>query len=178
MKEGIGGLTIFQIVILFILLFTAIMCLTINRSKAYGVKDEVVNIIESSVTATGGRIDTDLVNEIIAKLDEVGYRTTGSCSSDEGWIGYARNGSQNNREAAFCIKINDVENIYLEDAIKKCAGGKCNPTSGGDYPPMYYYNVALFYRLDIPIIGGIFDFKMISATRILYGDKNLLNRLL
>ena len=46
MKESISMTAIFQIVILFILLFTAIMALTINNSNAFGVKDEIVNILE------------------------------------------------------------------------------------------------------------------------------------
>ena len=44
MKESISMTAIFQIVILFILLFTAIMALTIHNSNAFGVKDEIVNI--------------------------------------------------------------------------------------------------------------------------------------
>ena len=47
MREAIGGISIFQIVILFILLFTGVMCLTINHSKAFGVKDEIITIIEN-----------------------------------------------------------------------------------------------------------------------------------
>ena len=43
MRESISITTIFQIVILFILLFTAIMALTINNSNAFGVKDQIVN---------------------------------------------------------------------------------------------------------------------------------------
>ena len=45
MKEAIGGVSIFQLAVIFLLIFTAIMCLTINHSKAFGVKDEVINLI-------------------------------------------------------------------------------------------------------------------------------------
>ena len=48
MKESVSVTTIFQIVILFILLFTAIMCLTINNSNAFGVKDEIINIVKKN----------------------------------------------------------------------------------------------------------------------------------
>ena len=47
MKEAIGGVSLFQIVVVFILIFTGIMCLTINHSKAFGVKDEIVTILEN-----------------------------------------------------------------------------------------------------------------------------------
>ena len=45
MRESISITTIFQIFILFVLLFTAIMALTINNSNAFGVKDSIVNAI-------------------------------------------------------------------------------------------------------------------------------------
>ena len=47
MKEAIGGTWLFQIVIAFILLFTGFMCLTINRSKAFNVKDQIIQSIQS-----------------------------------------------------------------------------------------------------------------------------------
>ena len=48
MKESMSITAIFQIVIVFILLFTAIMALTINNSNAFGIKDEVINILENN----------------------------------------------------------------------------------------------------------------------------------
>ena len=42
MKEAIGGVSIFQIAVLFLLIFTGVMCLTINHSKAFGVKEEKI----------------------------------------------------------------------------------------------------------------------------------------
>ena len=44
MRETMSITAIFQIFILFILLFTAIMCLTINNSNAFGVKDSIINV--------------------------------------------------------------------------------------------------------------------------------------
>ena len=41
MKESIGGTALFQITIVFLLLFTGVMCITINHSKAFAVKDEI-----------------------------------------------------------------------------------------------------------------------------------------
>ena len=46
MREAIGGTWLFQIVIVFILLFTGFMCLTINRSKAFNVKDQIIQTIQ------------------------------------------------------------------------------------------------------------------------------------
>ena len=47
MREAIGGTWLFQIVLVFILLFTGFMCLTINRSKAFNVKDQIIQTLQS-----------------------------------------------------------------------------------------------------------------------------------
>ena len=69
MKESMSVTTIFQIVILFILLFTAIMALTINNSNAFGIKDQIVNILESN----GGNYldDGSLNQEIVDYISEI-----------------------------------------------------------------------------------------------------------
>ena len=92
MKEAIGGISLFQIVIVFLLLFTAIMCLTINHSKAFAVKDEIINIIETHSFSSSGRnyeLSQNIIDEIVEKLNESGYRITGNCPSGS-WIGYNR----------------------------------------------------------------------------------------
>lgn len=80
MKESMSVTTIFQIVILFILLFTAIMALTINNSNAFGIKDQIVNILESN---GGNYLDGGSLNqEIVDLIAGTSYRTTGKCDED------------------------------------------------------------------------------------------------
>ena len=69
MKEAMGGISIFQIVIVFLLLFTGVMCMTINHSKAFGVKDEIINIIEQEVLASYGTTHSyEINNDTISHL--------------------------------------------------------------------------------------------------------------
>ncbi len=172
MKEAIGGVSLFQIVVVFVLIFTAVMCLTINHSKAFGVKDEIITIIESGVlesnSASSYAISEDTAQEISEKLVELGYRITGDCST--GFTGYNRDGSVNSsgKNSAFCIKATDVSKSYYEDAKNKCKNNKCE-TISGDFPPMVYYEVVLFYRLDIPIVDDIGRFELKSSTKVIYG---------
>ena len=88
MKESIAGISIFQIVIVFIITFAGIMALTINHAKAFGVKDEIVTIIETSQNKNG-KLSDGTINQIITKLGEVGYRATSKC--EEGWKTYPNN---------------------------------------------------------------------------------------
>ena len=46
MREAIGGTWLFNLVIFFVLLFAGYMCLSINYSKAFNVKDKIINEIE------------------------------------------------------------------------------------------------------------------------------------
>ena len=129
MKEAIGGVSLFQIVIVFLLLFTGVMCLTINHSKAFGVKDEIINIIQEEKLASYGTtsdyaLTSDTIDDIVEHLSEAGYRITGRCPSSE-WIGYDRNGSKvTNDSAAFCIRAVDVSDSYHNDIAEKCSNGK------------------------------------------------------
>lgn len=172
MKEAIGGVSLFQIVIVLLLVFTGIMCLTINHSKAFGVKDEIINILETDVLASANNgnnyeLSDKTVNSIIEHLNEVGYRITGSCPNDN-WVGYDRNGLKVSSNASFCIKATSVSDAYHNDSIKKCSNGKCNSTQN-DYPKMVYYDVILFYQLDVPVIKNVMNFKLNGSTKVLFG---------
>ena len=173
MKEAMGGISIFQIVIVFLLLFTGVMCMTINHSKAFGVKDEIINIIETEVLASYGttqsyEINNDTISSIVDLLNDIGYRITGKCPNGN-WIGYDRNGNQvSDNTASFCLRAINVHESYRQDLVDKCSGGKCTPTSG-DFPSMVYYDIALFYQLDIPVIKDAFNLKLYGSTKTLFG---------
>ena len=48
MKEGIGGIQLFLIVVVLILIFAGIMSYTLNQSNAFAIKDQLVSILESA----------------------------------------------------------------------------------------------------------------------------------
>lgn len=172
MKEAFGGISIFQVVVVFLLLFTGIMCLTINHSKAFGVKDEIINILETDVLAEYGTTDSyeitdETVEDITLLLNEVGYRITGDCP-DDNWVGYDRNGSVVANNASFCVRSVNVGAAYRRDIEEKCSNNKCNTTTD-DFPSMVYYDVILFYQLDIPLVKDVFNLKLQGSTKVLVG---------
>ena len=117
MREAIGGISIFQIVIFFILLFTGVMCLTINHSKAFGVKDEIITIIENeplgSTSTSSFGLSESTMDKIAEHLKDAGYRITGNCPN--GYQGYNREGNPTNNDASFCIKANKVEDKFYKE---------------------------------------------------------------
>ncbi len=160
MREAIGGTWIFQIVILFILLFTGYMCLSINQSKAFNVKNSIIKTIEREEGVDLSNPDRDsAIQQIVSYLKETAYRTTGKCpdeirNKNSGQVvaqyhGYTRDGKiANNSNAAFCI-------------------AEVTARSGSDMPSMRYYRVVVFYQLDLPIFRNTFQFRISGDTKIL-----------
>ena len=147
MREAIGGTWIFQIVIFFVLLFTGYMCLTINHTKAFNVKDTIVKEIERKEGVDLSSPDSDeAIQKIVTYLKSASYRTTGKCP--DGYMGYNRDGHIDSRNSAFCLKKQSVH-------------------SASDMPDMAYYRVVVFYQLDLPIFRSVFNFKVTGDTKII-----------
>ena len=147
MREAIGGTWIFQIVIFFVLLFTGYMCLTINHTKAFNVKDTIVKEIERQEGVSLSNPDSDEgIQKIVSYLKSSSYRTTGVCP--DGYMGYNRDGHIDSRNSAFCIAKQSVH-------------------SASDMPDMSYYRVIVFYQLDLPIFRSVFNFKVSGDTKII-----------
>ena len=81
MRESIGTTWVLQLVILFILLFVGFLTLSLNYSKSYKVKNELLSVIEKYEGLT-----TDSVKIINNYLSKNGYKTMGKCG-DDGWYG-------------------------------------------------------------------------------------------
>ena len=164
MKESISATTIFQIVILFILLFTAIMCLTINNSNAFGVKDEIINIIEMN---NGNYLSDDnntLSEEIVDAISANSYRTTGIC--DSGFQGFERNGEpvSSGERASVCIRKVEVTTA-IDNYLTSILG---STVVTDEFVPGSYYQIVVFYQLDLPVIRQVYNFQTKGETRIIY----------
>lgn len=166
MKEALSVTTIFQIVILFILLFTAIMALTINNSNAFGMKDEIISYIEAN---NGNYLNEDksgLNEELVEKLANASYRTTGKCEDDEDTKGYSRTGEEltSNENASICIKkikaTDEVDKFLFEELDGMVATD--------DFVKGTYYQITVFFQLDLPVVKQIYNFQSKGETKIIY----------
>ena len=157
MKEAVGGISLFNIVIVFVLLFAGYISLSINYSKAYNVKNEILNIIRNqggvctSSTSSSANNCYNFAEQITDDFKEANYRSTGTCNSnnDTGWVGYNREGLVDNNNSAFCIKA-----IHINT----------NP----ELPTAVYYQVKVFYQLDLPVIRSAFEFTIYGETSRIY----------
>ncbi|MDE5540033.1 MAG: hypothetical protein K2J20_06060 [Bacilli bacterium] len=141
MRQAIGGTWLIQLMILFILLFAGYIILTMNYSKTIKVKNEVVSIIEKYEGINSRSIE--LINSYLMAS---GYLTMGTCQSGAGIYGNS-----------------DYTTAVLEEAqagkkyyycIKKYKGA--NITN--------YYQVTVFYRFNLPVLGDISSFMVKGTT--------------
>lgn len=170
MKESVSMTTIFQIVILFILLFAAIMIFTLNNSNAFAVKNDIINIINFR---HGEYLDPSnkerLIPEIVDSIKYNSYRSTGKCNKEDGFKGYRKDGmaTKSNEKASICIKevsVSSERDNYLDGQIPEGNG----TYGAGDFFPDKYYIVMVFYQLDLPVINQIFNMKTTGETKIMY----------
>lgn len=157
MKESVGGISLFNIVILFVLLFTGYISLSINYSKAYNIKNEILSIIRNqggvctSDSPSSGDNCYNFTEQITDYFKEAGYRATGNCDTGDDWVGYTREGElkTDGKNVAFCVK-----------GIKA--------KSNSELPNALYYQVKVFYQLDLPIIYRAFKFTVTGETSRVY----------
>ena len=161
MKESMGSTWIMSLMIGFIFIFTVFLILAMNFTKVYKMKNEVTTIIEKYEGATnkssGGHLNWGSISIIGNYLNSNGYSATGYCPEDNtisdestglvGWYG-ANNLSddslvkaENNTKYYYCIRKHNINNTKLT-----------------------YFEIVLFLKFDLPVIGNITAFKVNGNT--------------
>lgn len=158
MKESVGILSLTNIVILFILVFTGYLCITLNQTKAYNVKNQIISIIQKY-----NGIDSNAVIEIQKYMSEVGYRSSGRCNSEE--ASSITNYAITQRDG---LAVNGTSGMIC---IAKHSVNDKMPDPNGQFPKAAYYDIKVFFALDMPIINNVFNFNLKGSTRIIYCPK-------
>ena len=172
MREAISGTWLFQLVIVFILLFVGYLTLSLNYSKSFRVKNEVISIIEREEGMTSG-VSTEYgaVGLIANYLKNSGYSTKGKCPTDEN-TEYGTM-SRYTESSWFGVDSLDATNIesntsnLLKPADKNTEYYYCVKKIWGYYPKesqIAYYKVQLFFHFDLPVFGSIAKFRVTGQT--------------
>lgn len=154
MREAVGSYFLTGIVITFIVLFTGYLCLSINMNKAYKVKNEIINIIQKN-----NGLDNDALDQIQDYMTKVGYRTSGNCNAGEKneWIGYGVSGNTSTtRKSVFCVR----------QVLSEAQGG--SDYTKEQFPETVYYQVKVFFSVDLPIVRQMFTFGLKGSTKKLF----------
>ena len=148
MKDAVGGSLLLNLVVIFtsivILFFAGILA----YSKAYNVKNKIIEVIERNETYTVmGDLGENLVEqEISQELGRVGYRISSSKVSDSKCSNDSSRGS--------CVNLNTTTYQY-------CVCMQ-NATNEG-----ITYEVITYVHFAFPVIGDMLTFPVKGETRVL-----------
>ena len=164
MKESINGLWFMSIMIVFMAIFIAFVCIQMNYSNAYRLKSDMVTYIEEyqGMNATSQ-------NAIDSLIKKYGYISRGKCRIEEGHTVYGiTNGSGENanrhpnKKYQYCVSIE-----------KKNKGHSGDSELHGSLDK-YYYTVELFFGFGLPGLGDIYTFRTSGETNgIIYPNEKL-----
>lgn len=153
MKESIGGAWILGIVVVFIVLFTGYLALSVNYSKAFKVKNKIISLIEQNEG-----LSDDTQEQISKYLNSVGYFVYGNCvveddvdftNTNKVVTGYEK--QSNTNKYKYCVSTRESNDSVLEQK---------------------YYRVTVFFKFDIPILDSVFTFPVTGETKAVYFAKD------
>ena len=148
MKESVGGSWVFRIVIIFTLIFASYLALTINYSKSFRVKNEVLSIIEKNQGFTDDSLQ--IINNYLLQS---GYSSYGRCKELDVWIVYGAVDLHGHIEN---VRTGTHSQYYY-----------CFSKIGGYhsyYKSRAYYRITLFFHFDLPVIGDLMTFDVDGQT--------------
>lgn len=133
MRDAIGGAMTLQIILIFMIIINCYLAFSVNYTKAFRVKNEILSIIEKNEGLTCSAVEQ--INDFMLKNNykmnekfEVWCTNNGYSVADVG-------------AGSFCYKYQkvDIQGTSNEDSKYKSA----------------YYTVATFVNMDIPLINNI-----------------------
>lgn len=145
MKQSIAGTWLFGIVLVFMTIFIAYVAISINYNHAFKIKSDMVQILEQYQG-----INSKSLEKLEKKMQANSYSAKGTCQNDPKYIGVLGVNGQtvtvkNQISESLTGKYNYC--VYLEKVDKK-----------------YYYTVEVFLKFNLPVLGDLFDFRIIGET--------------
>lgn len=166
MRHTISGTWIFMLVILFTLIFAAYIALTINYSRSFRVKNEVLSLIEKNEGFTDNGVK--LINNY---LTQSGYKTVGNCKQQSDAVVYGAKSIDSSTGVANSIEKAQPGAKYYYCFTKYTGYHSYFKTRA-------YYKITLFFHFDLPVLGDLYTFDVDGQTSEIdatYDSKNLNN---
>lgn len=179
MKNAISNIWLLGLVTLFIFVFAGYLAVTISYSNAFKIKNEVISIIERHNGMSQGvsesvksAITGDTVTETTAMetinlyLYGMAYKVKGTCpDTGNDWYG------------ATTLVDDAKPSVNYEKFVKGKKYYYCFAKNKSDYGSnrslnTYYYDVVIFYKMDLPVLGDIFTFRVDGTTNDIRGTND------
>lgn len=163
MREAIGGVFTLQIILVFVILINGYMAYSVNYTRAFRVKNSIINIIEEREGFSEGSKAAEEISSLVKKagygLSSVQQQAVRGMNQRDGWYCSGSEG--------YCVKCNDNtgnNTINVDDASYRGV----------------YYTVKTYVNMDIPILNRIFtglpDFLSVKGdTKTVYAKNGCKN---
>lgn len=158
MKESVGNALLFNIIIVFVVVFIGLFVTSITYSKGYKVKNKMIDVIEKTYPTCSGKVkdcNTRIINLIDSELDSIGYRrattsfTKKTCENvlinNKKILNYSIAMSKKYQICIAAINIKDNDTVNNNSRV--------------------YYKVASYMYLDLPIIGDALQIPVRGETK-------------
>lgn len=149
MREGIGSVVMYNIIIVFIVLTFGFLSATLAYSKAFKVNGRIANSLEKFEGYNNLSAE-----EINSTLTSIGYRM--EANSDFSNCPKKKHNGHTYEPIARAINKNHKYCLY-------------EYTQGDDYHNGYFtYGIVTYIFMDIPVIGGTFSIPVSSETESIF----------
>jgi hypothetical protein len=182
MKAGISSIWFIGLVITFLMVFSAYIIITVDYSKSFKLKNEVLTIIEKNKgmtlynngtvvpsTVFSGNVTSKIgaIKTINAYLKASGYTAKGPCNraeSDTYVFGVKELYYEDGRTwSDIGERVTDSNKAYYYCFAKYPTGNIDNKVYDS-----VYYGVELFYRFEIPILREFLPIRIEGVTDEIY----------
>lgn len=150
MRDAIGGVFTIQIILFFLVIINAYLAFSVNYTKAFRIKNNIVAILEQQEGFTTDGTDS-AAGQIEKIMTDTGYNVEKGVidrcgSKDDGYV------SVYNNAGGYCLKLNK------------------NTDGTG------YYSVKTYISINIPILNNLLPvfsdvFAIKGETKTIYSDK-------
>lgn len=156
MRDAIGGVFSLQIILVFVILINGYMAYSVNYTRAFRVKNGIINIVEEREGFTKDSKTTEEIHDYVSRagygLSSVQQLAVRNSDNVDGW--YCKG------EDGYCVKCFDN------------TGNNTITSDNAEYRGVYY-SVRTYVNMDIPILNRIFtglpDFLAVKGdTKTIY----------
>lgn len=159
MRDAIGQVFALQVILIFVMLINGYMAYSVNYSRAFRVKNQIVNIIEE-YEGTKNERAIDEINEYIAKMS---YDVDNQQMID----------FENNYTNMKNIPSSNVTDVDCPGYTGWCYIEHTVTQTGADEDKQgVYYTIVTFVNIDIPVVKNILGLgsflQVVGETRTIY----------
>lgn len=157
MKESVGNAMLFNIIIVFVVVFIGLFVTSITYSKGYKVKNKMIDVIEKTYPKCSGKVkdcNSRIINLIDSELDSIGYRRANTGFTKK----TCENVLINNKILNYSIAVSRRYQICIA-AINITDNDSVKNNS------RVYYKVASYMYLDLPIVGDALQIPVRGETK-------------